>query len=127
MDSRKNGFSLIEMMITLLVVTVMIVLVSQIYISVNSALNKAYSKMTYFNDVKRGITALWAFDSAGDPSQYTDLTLYEKKEDFFQQLKDEGISSEIIDYLSDVLEFWQLTIAKNNEVYLAVKPLVSWH
>ncbi|MCD6160154.1 MAG: prepilin-type N-terminal cleavage/methylation domain-containing protein [Kosmotoga sp.] len=126
MNIRKTGLSLIEMLITLLVISAILVVVFQVFVSVNSNLHDAYSNMRDFNDIRRGISALWALDNTGTPTDFTNLTRYQKLDEFFQELKNEGISDEVIDYLSENLEFWQLTPDKSQKIYLAVRPLASW-
>lgn len=88
----------------------------QVFVSVNSNLHDAYSNMRDFNDIRRGISALWALDNTGTPTDFTNLTRYQKLDEFFQELKNEGISDEVIDYLSENLEFWQLTPDKSQNL-----------
>ncbi len=127
MKNRKKGFSMVELIMTLFILALMITVVFQIFVTVNANMFHTYNKMVCYDDSKNGGIALWDSSSAGDPSVYTANTTYSKNDDFFNSLKDEGISESVISDLQNSMEFWKLTYQNNNREFLSVRPLSPWH
>ncbi|WP_153020797.1 PilW family protein [Kosmotoga sp. DU53] len=122
----KRGFSLIEMVLTLLVISLVLVSIFQSFTSTNSLLNKSYTKLTAVTDLKQGTLALWFFRDSDQAGEYTTSTNFSRDDSIFDELREEGVSEDIVERFENSIEFWVLETEEASEIYIAVKLLKDW-
>lgn len=122
----KRGFSFIELVLTLLVVSLVLVIVFESFTSINRLLNKAYSKLVAVTDLSHGTLALWFFGDITSAADYTTSTNFTRDDDIFNELLEDGVSEEVIERFEESVDFWVLDTENAPETYIAVRPLRDW-
>lgn len=122
----KNGFSMVELLITLVVVSLLMIIIMEVFIFINKNIMQTYSNMRAFTEIKVGTMATWSRFGPEDIAKLDENLETSPDASIVYRMKNEGISHSIISNIESAVDFRNITIPGQKKKIVGVLPKKPW-